>query len=116
MIELVHQLGLVEWRIANGVRRPGIAFDEDVADQPEAVLFQQLAGAEQVALIRHVEHPLERDAPRVACLSGRQALGMALADEHGHALVDGAGQVGVGAGRKTGQVWVLGLNRPGRRR
>src|SRR5579885_3287767 len=44
-----------------------------------------------MAVFGHVQHAQERNAPRVAA-------GRAFAEEHGHALVDGARQVGIGAG------------------
>ena len=83
-------MGLVQREHLFGLAGGGGA-GEDVASEGPAVGFELVAGAEQVGVVRHVEHGHEREAPGVA-------VGVAVADEDGDAAVDGEGELGVAAG------------------
>src|SRR5579883_389090 len=85
MVKGVDHLPLVQWQI------PLLAPLEDVAPQAPAIPLQLLACAKEVRVIGHIEHPLERDTPRVP-------IRVAFADEDRHPSIDRLGQLGVAAG------------------
>jgi hypothetical protein len=80
VVELVHQLGLVERQV------PLLPAREHVPAQGEPGPLELLARAEEAGVVGHVEHAPERDVPRVP---GR----VVLAHQDGDAPVDGAGQL-----------------------
>ena len=59
MVVLVEQLGFVKWKVAF------VFFDEYIALQTPAALFQLLPSSEQAGVVGHVEHGGESDAPPV---------------------------------------------------
>jgi len=101
VVELVDHLGLVERHVASAVRQCPVGA---VALPTRGVQIGE--GAEQGAVVGHVQHPHELDAPGVT--GGT----VGLVDEHRDSAVDAFRQLRVGLAAKDGAGTGVGVQQP----